>query len=486
MKIQVNVVLLAVLVISLLVFTNSMFAPMQISSTNLVNLSCNMPDHFLLVLTEYSVWTWLMLLIFMSGVGLWIYSNYLEFDTNYVSFTLKLVLFLFAVWVTINGRAMLLVLLTWEIIGFISFSLINSWSSRNYTVSSAFSAVGFNRIGDVLFVYVCVILINVTTNTALLWLFIFALVFKSVNFLTYLWLPEAMEGPTPVSSLLHSCTLVMAGIFTLYNVNIKPTSGIVAMFIFSLTMICLLARPEKDTKRIIATSTVLMVGLIWTVLSYSLSSTAVLICAIHAAYKSALFLTTGKLLSNTSTYTDNVNMTAHVKSFLPLICLFLVALKTGTYNSCKHMLDAICFEHTTDQVFLVVLACGGLIYWVLGLKIFNTNKNISASNINDLFILILVSSVYCFHSWIVSSAGITHSNLIFIFSAILLRLFSRIYLNVGSIALSTSLHNYFLIKYQFIKFMLAFCHFNLSTPLAILLTGCLLTMIAAYYLYNWN
>jgi NADH-quinone oxidoreductase subunit L len=69
-----------------------------------------------------------------------------------------------------------------------------------------------------------------------------------------------MEGPTPVSSLLHSCTLVMAGVFTAFTVEVKATPLFQIILVLSMCFLILVSRPEKDVKRVVATSTVLMVG----------------------------------------------------------------------------------------------------------------------------------------------------------------------------------------------------------------------------------
>jgi NADH-quinone oxidoreductase subunit L len=96
-------------------------------------------------------------------------------------------------------------------------------------------------------------------NNFSLALFIFALSLKSISVLTYLWLPEAMEGPTPVSSLLHSCTLVMAGLFSAFNTAHEINFILLTVSGSCLVFLAFLSRPEQDAKRIVATSTIVMV-----------------------------------------------------------------------------------------------------------------------------------------------------------------------------------------------------------------------------------
>lgn len=82
---------------------------------------------------------------------------------------------------------------------------------------------------------------------------------KSVSALTLLWLPEAMEGPTPVSALLHSCTLVMAGLFSFAGLAVVVSAAQFSFVIVISFLACVFGAGEKDLKKLIATSTVSMV-----------------------------------------------------------------------------------------------------------------------------------------------------------------------------------------------------------------------------------
>ena len=171
-----------------------------------------------------------------------------------------------------------------------------------------------------------------------------------------------MEGPTPVSSLLHSCTLVMAGIFVMVNSTLRFSLGFGLIALLSLLFLILASRVEKDSKRTVAASTVLMVGFIWTLLSTSLTHTAVVIAFLHAAYKSALFLLVGKLLAHTSLYADNGAASSQTKLALGLAFVFLIAPKTTPYSSAKHSTDALLLSRDLDLTLLLLLvSLGGLL-----------------------------------------------------------------------------------------------------------------------------
>jgi NADH:ubiquinone oxidoreductase subunit 5 (subunit L)/multisubunit Na+/H+ antiporter MnhA subunit len=170
-----------------------------------------------------------------------------------------------------------------------------------------------------------------------------------------------MEGPTPVSSLLHSCTLVMAGIFVLINSTARFNLGFGFLALLSLAFIVLTARVEKDVKRTVAASTVVMVGFVWALLSTSLTHAAVIIAFIHASYKSALFLLVGKLLGHISLYSDNGSSSSQTKSALGLAFIFLAAPRTSPYASSKHSTDSLVFSRDLDLALMLLVSLGGLL-----------------------------------------------------------------------------------------------------------------------------
>lgn len=193
-------------------------------------------------------------------------------------------------------------------------------------------------------------------------------IFKSVVFVTWLWLPEAMEGPTPVSSLLHSCTLVMAGIFVVYTNPTLPVSSVdsaIGTYTFPFLIPFLLCTStilasiavisEKDAKRIVAGSTIVMVSCVFSLMLIASSAVSFAVALVHASYKSALFLTVGKILTNTGIYGDHTHVITSNKFNLFALGVFVVAFRGSAYSGAKHGVDcAIVTGHLDLVVFLAV------------------------------------------------------------------------------------------------------------------------------------
>lgn len=399
-------VVLGMLVLSCAVFVVlGSLSTSTIAGTTLVvdwiSPSCSRIGSSMLSLVDSSAWGVLVCGILASAIGLWSFSSYLEFDKAYLAFTLRLILFLFSVWLVISACALYGLLLAWEVIGLISFLLIGHFSVRSFTSSSSYSAIGFNRIGDVSLVVFIVCMgfamgyMSTTLTSLLLVCLTCCLVFKSVVGLTLLWLPEAMEGPTPVSSLLHSCTLVMAGIFVFSQFQVPTTTLTMEAFGLSLLIVCLTSRMEKDFKRVIAFSTCVMVGFTWFLMITGTTVASIVVCAFHAAYKSCLFVLTGRVLVLSSTYTDNLWISpSSGNTMVVLPILFLIGFRMTSYATGKHTYELTSIlTGATSVVSLVIVGCGFLIVWVIGLCISSNWKHYPSQNTSDMLQFPMVLSI---------------------------------------------------------------------------------------------
>ena len=149
-----------------------------------------------------------------------------------------------------------------------------------------------------------------------------------------------MEGPTPVSALLHSCTLVMAGLFTFFRVKAHTT--IPFLFLAIISLVCLsLSAFEPDIKRIVAYSTVSLVSFLWALICFLSDHSSASIALLHAGYKSALFVTLGRLISNSEHASLTTFDSKSLISLFPLLLLIAFAPIGSSYVALKHAALAV-------------------------------------------------------------------------------------------------------------------------------------------------
>jgi NADH-quinone oxidoreductase subunit L len=296
----------------------------------------------------------LLMTLIITGVGflIHVYSiGYMEQEADYARFFAFMNFFVFSMLLLVLAGNLLLLFVGWEGVGLASYLLIGFWYTRPAAAHAATKAFVINRIGDLGFLLGLLLTFYIfgtsdiseiiskaqqdypvaTPFLTLLTLLLFiGAIGKSAQFPLYAWLPDAMEGPTPVSALIHAATMVTAGVYLIVRMHpifmLTPTTLHLVGLIGGLTSLfaALCALAQTDLKRVLAYSTISQLGLMFLACGCGAFYAAMFHLTTHAFIKALLFLSAGNIVHMMHGTTEMAKMGGLSSIFTKTRWLFLI------------------------------------------------------------------------------------------------------------------------------------------------------------------
>ena len=262
--------------------------------------------------------------LFITGVGalIHLYSiGYMHGDSDFSKFFVYLNLFAFSMLMLVLGDNMLLTFLGWEGVGVCSYFLISFWFTDEYNASAGKKAFVTNRVGDWGFMVAMFVTFTTlgsiryidvldnagglveSTATAITVLLLIGAAGKSAQIPLFVWLPDAMAGPTPVSALIHAATMVTSGVYLLIRVNPVIASSaawapslIAWVGAITALLAATIALAQNDIKKVLAYSTISQLGYMFLAVGSGAYVAAIFHMVTHAFFKALLFLGSGSVI----------------------------------------------------------------------------------------------------------------------------------------------------------------------------------------------
>ncbi|MCL5059989.1 MAG: NADH-quinone oxidoreductase subunit L [Candidatus Thermoplasmatota archaeon] len=348
----------------------------------------------------------MMLVVTFVSLMVHVYTiGYMHDDPGYQRFFSYISLFTFSMLMLVMSNNFLQLFFGWEAVGLVSYLLIGFWYTKETAIYANLKAFLVNRVGDFGFILGIGLVLayfgsldyatvfarapSFANDTIVLWpdapwslmtvigilLFIGAMG-KSAQFPLHVWLPDSMEGPTPISALIHAATMVTAGIFMvarmspLYELSDVALSFIMVIGAITALFMGFLGIVQNDIKRVVAYSTLSQLGYMTVALGASAYSVAVFHLMTHAFFKALLFLAAGSVIIAMH-HNQDIRYMGGLKKYMPItwitslvgsLALIGTPFLSGFYSK-ETIIEAVKLSH---------LPVAGIAYWAVLIGVFVT------------------------------------------------------------------------------------------------------------------
>ena len=354
----------------------------------------------------------ILMALVVSGVSFFIhiYSlGYMHDDPGYSRYFTYLNLFVFMMLNLILANNFLLMFVGWEGVGLCSYLLIGFWFEKDSAANAGKKAFVVNRVGDFGFILGMFLLftslgkhgiwtldftevfanvnkLDTATVTAITILFFIGACGKSAQIPLYVWLPDAMEGPTPVSSLIHAATMVTAGVYMVARCNVLYSMAPISMAIVAIVGVATaiytasIGFCQNDIKKVLAYSTISQLGYMFLGVGVGAYSAGIFHLMTHAFFKGLLFLGAGSVMHALSGELDMRKMGALRKKipitfwtfFIATLAIAGVPGLSGFFSKDEILWQAFSSSHGHFVLWLVAAIAAGMTAFYMFRALFMT------------------------------------------------------------------------------------------------------------------
>nr|YP_010160601.1 NADH dehydrogenase subunit 5 [Theretra oldenlandiae]QRH17780.1 NADH dehydrogenase subunit 5 [Theretra oldenlandiae] len=375
-------------------------------------ISLNSVSIVMSILLDWMSLLFMMFVLLISSVVIYYSKSYMSSELNLFRFIILVLLFVLSMILLIISPNIISILLGWDGLGLVSYCLVIYYQNLK-SYNAGMLTVLSNRIGDVLILMVISWMLNYGSWNYIFYLnfmsndlvmevisimIIFAAMTKSAQIPFSSWLPAAMAAPTPVSALVHSSTLVTAGVYLLIRFNLMIMNTFFIKILLLLGMMTMFmagisANYEFDLKKIIALSTLSQLGLMMSILSMGFPDLAFFHLLTHAMFKALLFMCAGVIIHMMNDIQD-IRYMGGISLYLPLTSLCLnisnmalcgIPFLAGFYSK-DLILEMVSFSNLNMFVFFFYYVSTGLtMYYTIRLLMYLMINDFNLLSVYNLY-----------------------------------------------------------------------------------------------------